>query len=122
MTSKTIITLIIGVVALTSNSLQAQDYTLSHLTDDTSLASISGGDFTPKAVEIGQLPSNYLNPSETDAMLESRHVASASHGAANLAVLVGFAALLALGGTITSLCVFARRKQGRVTPINMVSA
>ena len=68
MTSKTIITLIIGIVALTSNSLQAQDYTLSHLTNDTSLASISGGDFTPKAVEIGQLPSNYLNPSKTDAM------------------------------------------------------
>jgi hypothetical protein len=110
MTGK-VIAIIAGIVALISTSLHAQDYALSELTNDTSFASISTANLTPKPIEVGQLPSSYLHPNETSviATQTSEEVPSASYGVANLAGLVGFTVLMALGGTITSLNIFTRR-------------
>lgn len=121
--TRRIIAIIAGITLGSTSLSNAQDYSLSHFTADSNLVTLTQSELSG-AVDVGHLPSSYLSEkSVTPAPTTTAQVTPASNPTANLAVLLGFASLLTIGGTITSLCVFSRRpKRQSITPMHMVGA
>ena len=114
--NSSVFTLIGAFALLFGSSVVAQDISLNHLDNSAFVADVVSVDNNVRFG--GRLPSDFVKPTAKVAGGD----AAEENFAKNVAVLIGFASLLALGGAIVGYVGFVRRRARTMTPMQMVHA